>query len=166
MNRGTSEVLIWDLSIRVFDRANPILPGTLLFGHYLESYFEKRGETLITHKWTQQIWILLTESFLYVVSDLSYVALLICWQIIFVCVYRESDPAALKYGKQLRHLYLYFTTSAQIKIINFKNHCQKGNVPNFISPWRWENSVKSLRNQNPGTLNLLDKLDSTLFCPI
>ena len=36
----------------------------------MESYFEE-GQKWIAQKWTQQIWIFLTKSFQYVVSDLS-----------------------------------------------------------------------------------------------
>ena len=42
-----------------------------MFGLYLKSYFEKRS-TWITQNWNKQIWILLTESFLYIAFDLSY----------------------------------------------------------------------------------------------
>ena len=34
---------VQELKTRVFDEANPNLPGLLLFGHYFRSYFEKRG---------------------------------------------------------------------------------------------------------------------------
>ena len=40
---------------------------------------------MITEKYTQEIWILLAKSFLWVVSDLLYVALLVRWQNIFSC---------------------------------------------------------------------------------
>ena len=39
---------IWDLGTRVFDKANPNLPGIFLFERYLESYFEKIGQKWIT----------------------------------------------------------------------------------------------------------------------
>ena len=39
----------------VFDETNPNLSGIFLFGHYLESYFEKEAKTWMTQKHTWQI---------------------------------------------------------------------------------------------------------------
>ena len=38
---------------------------------------------MVTQKYTRKIWILLAESFSSVLSDLSYIALLVRWQINF-----------------------------------------------------------------------------------
>ena len=40
----------------------------MLFGHYLESYFEKRCQKWIKQNYTKRIWILLVESFLFVIE--------------------------------------------------------------------------------------------------
>ena len=77
---------VWDLSGRVFDEANPILPGIFLFGRYLQRYFEKKNQKWSTQKYTQHIWILLAKSFPYIgprfVSALSFLG-----EIDFSCAY-------------------------------------------------------------------------------
>ena len=51
----------WDLSTRVFDEAGSILLGMFLFGHYIF------GKNVLC----KQIWILLADSFSYMVLNLS-----------------------------------------------------------------------------------------------
>ena len=68
----------------MFGEANPHLCGMFLFGHYLQSYFEKRGQNG-SHKLDQ-------ADLNSPRQDLSndglgiVVALLVRWQINFVCV--------------------------------------------------------------------------------
>ena len=55
LNKQSHPRRTWDLWPRVYDKANPNIPGLFLFGHYLESFFEKRSKW-ITQIQTQHIW--------------------------------------------------------------------------------------------------------------
>ena len=76
---------IWDLWTRVFDEANPILPGSLCSERYLESYFEKKRSNMdhiITNpKYLDSPCQELSNSGLGIAATL-----LVCWGIDFLCV--------------------------------------------------------------------------------
>ena len=82
MNQGTSEGPKTSVLHRAFDEKNMILPGPLLFGYYLESYFEKRSNEL--HKIDPSD-LDFSSRELFVRCLESIVSLLVCLQFNFSC---------------------------------------------------------------------------------
>ena len=80
---------------RAFNEENPILFGRFLFRRYLDFLLKKEVRNRPHKNARSRSGVLLAESFLYLVSDLSYIALLVRWKIDFcVCVYMGSNPAS------------------------------------------------------------------------